>query len=120
MTSGDGKGRGATPEARTTEADDGVELQYEVQGNGPVVVLLHGTLSGRRAFSRQHQGLTDEHRIILPSSRGHDSTNATLSPDYGMPNSETLDLCSILDAECVEHIRHGSQAVRHCKNWWAL
>ena len=105
MASGDGNDRGTTPKVRTTEADDSVELQYEVQGNGPVVVLLHGILSSRRAFSRQQQAFTDEYRMILPSSRGHDSTDATLPPDYGMDTSEIRDLCSILDAECVERIR---------------
>ena len=105
MASGDGNDHVATSEVRTTKAEDGVELQYEVQGNGPAVVMLHGILSSRRAFSRQQPKLANEYRMIIPSSRGHDSTDATLPPDYGMDTSEIRDLCSILDAEGVERVR---------------
>ena len=44
-------------ETRSVIAEDGIELVYEILGAGPPLVLLHGGLVGRGAFSRQHEAL---------------------------------------------------------------
>ncbi len=89
-------------ETRSVVADDGVELVYDVLGAGPSLVLLHGGLVGRGAFSRQHEALGAHYRLIVPSARGNDGTDATLPADYGFTTSELRDLLSVLDAEGVE------------------
>ena len=65
---GDGK------DVRAVKADDGVALHYEVLGEGPPVVLLHGAFVGRSAFKRMRGALAENYTMILPSSRGHDGT----------------------------------------------
>ncbi|MFP6696990.1 MAG: alpha/beta hydrolase [Alphaproteobacteria bacterium] len=87
---------------RAVDAGDGVELHYEVLGAGPPVVMLHGSLVGRKAFSRQREALAAKYTLILPSSRGHDGTELTLPPDYGFETSEFRDLRAVLDAEGLE------------------
>lgn len=89
------------PEVHTALSDDGVKLEYEVIGEGPPVVMLHGGLAGRGAFSRQRDALGSRYRLILPSARGNDGTDPTLPPDYGFATSELRDVLSVMDAEDV-------------------
>ena len=105
LATANNKGLEATVELRSTRALDGIELQYGVVGKGPPVVMLHGILSSRSVFSRQFPALAGDYRIILPSARGHDSTDATLPSDYGIDTSEVRDVVSVLEAEGLERIR---------------
>ena len=89
-------------ETRSVIAEDGIELVYEVLGAGPLLVLLHGGLVGRRAFFRQHEALGAHYRLIAPSARSTDGTDVTLPADYGFATSELCDLLTILDAEELE------------------
>jgi pimeloyl-ACP methyl ester carboxylesterase len=91
-------------DVRAVKSDDGVELHYEVLGNGPAVVVLHGALVGRAAFSRMRGALAESFTLILPSSRGHDGSELTLPPDYGFETSEVRDLTAILDAEGLHQV----------------
>ncbi|MDE0944786.1 MAG: alpha/beta fold hydrolase, partial [Alphaproteobacteria bacterium] len=100
---------------RTVAAGDGIDLQYEVvgdvRGDGPPIVLLHGALVGRAAFSRQRKTLAEKYRLILPSARAHDGTDATLPEDYGFATSEVRDVLTVMAAEGVERahvIAHSS------------
>lgn len=83
-------------------ADDGIELQYEAVGSGPPMVMLHGGLAGRGAFSRQRKTLSEHYQLILPSARGNDGTDPTLPADYGFDTSELRDLLTVMDAAGVE------------------
>jgi pimeloyl-ACP methyl ester carboxylesterase len=91
-------------DVRAVKADDEVELHYEVLGEGPPVVLLHGGLVGRSAFKRMREALAERYTMILPSSRGHDGTELTLPPDYGFETSEVRDLTAVMDAEGLERV----------------
>jgi len=93
-----------TKDVRAVMADDGVELHYEVLGKGPPVVLLHGGLVGRAAFSRMRTALSARYTMILLSSRGHDGTALALPPDYGFETSEVRDLTAVLEAEGLERV----------------
>ena len=100
MTSDDPK----VHDVRKTHSVDGVELQYEILGEGPPLVLLHGGLVGRSAFSRMREDIAKVFTMILPSSRGHDGTDLTLPKNYGFDTSELSDLNSILEAEKLEQV----------------
>lgn len=56
------------PPFRSTQ---GVPIRYLDQGEGPVVVLVHGSLTDARYWLRsaQFQGLARNHRVIAPSRR---------------------------------------------------
>ena len=84
---------------RSVTASDGIELQYEVVGVGPPMVMLHGGLAGRGAFSRQREALSQHYQLILPSARGTDGTDPTLPEDYGFDTSELRDLLTVMDAQ---------------------
>ena len=89
-------------DVRSVLAADGARLEYAVAGAGPPLVLLHGFLAGRRAFSRQQPVLEKRFRLIMPSARGHDGSTATIPPGYGAGTSDVDDLAVILAAEGVD------------------
>ena len=96
---------GVESDVRSVAAADGVALEYEVLGQGPTVVLVHGALGSRLVFSRQRSALAERYRLILPSARGHDGTTAVWPNDYGINGSEIDDLRAVLAAEGTDRIR---------------
>src|SRR6185436_3127657 len=87
-------------EKRSVAASDGVEIEYEVLGKGPPMLLVHGGFAGRFTFSRQ-RSFAERYRLIIPSSRGHDGTDGTLPSSFGFATSEVDDLQAVLQAEGV-------------------
>lgn len=86
-------------DVRCARAFDGARLTYEVTGNGPPLVMLHGVLTGRASFSRQRAALSEHHQLVLPSARGHDGSEWRLPTNYGVGTSDVDDLCAVLDTE---------------------
>lgn len=82
-------------------ASDGAMIEYEVVGNGPPLVMLHGALSSRSTFARQQEALENGRRLILPSFRGHDATAWCEPPDYAIDKSDVDDVSAVLAAESV-------------------
>lgn len=95
------------PGLHSTRAGDGAELEYELVGAaGAPVVCLHGSFTGRRAFSRQRDALLGAgYRLILPSARGHDGSAAALPAGHGFATSEVTDMVAVLDAAGVDRAR---------------
>ena len=87
------------PVVRSVLSFDGVPIEYEVDGDGPPLVLLHGILSSRRSFSRQRDALSQHFRLILVSARGHDGSGTVIPPNYGVGTSDLADLYAVLNAE---------------------
>jgi pimeloyl-ACP methyl ester carboxylesterase len=86
---------------RHARAEDGAILQYEVLGAGEPVIFLHGSLTGRDAFTRQAP-LAASFRLILRDLRGHNGSEARLPVDYNFETTELTDLEAVLDAEGIE------------------
>jgi 3-oxoadipate enol-lactonase len=91
-------------EVRSARAPDGARIQYEVVGDGPPLVMLHGLLAGRFAFSRQREEFANRYRLIMISARGHDGSDAILPANYGLGTSDLDDLRAVLDAERVDRV----------------
>jgi pimeloyl-ACP methyl ester carboxylesterase len=92
-------------EVRWVRAADGARLEYEVVGDGPPLVMLHGLLASRFAFSRQRDEFANRYRLIMISARGHDGSNNRLPANYGLGTSDLDDLHAVLDAERVDRVR---------------
>ena len=43
---------------------NGIEIDYEASGAGPVVLLSHGYSATRRMWDDQHRALGDRYRVI--------------------------------------------------------
>ena len=77
---------------------DGVVIHYEVEGDGPTLLLTHGYCASGRMWARQRAALADRYRVVSWDLRGHGASD---SPEDAAAYSESLslgDMAAILDA----------------------
>lgn len=75
---------------------DGVRIYYDVQGNGPAVLLSHGYSATAQMWTKQVEALKDRYRVITWDMRGHGQSD---SPDDQAHYSEEAtcgDMAGIL------------------------
>ena len=53
----------------------GIRIYYELAGDGPPLLLLHGGAGDSRQFDRQRQDFASRHRLVLPDSRAQGRTS---------------------------------------------
>ena len=76
---------------------DGVEIYYEVHGNGPVLLLTHGYSATSAMWQGQIEALSRHHKLVLWDMRGHGQSDY---PDDPAAYSEALtvaDIAALLD-----------------------
>jgi pimeloyl-ACP methyl ester carboxylesterase len=81
---------------------DGVEIYYEVHGDGPPVLLSHGYSATSQMWKGQLESLGASHRVITWDMRGHGQSD---SPGDAAAYSEAAtvdDMAAILDANGVD------------------
>lgn len=71
---------------------DGTRLHYEVQGDGPAVVLIHSGGFDRRTWDDQLHAFSDRYTVIRYDVRGYGK-----SPPPTRPYSDEEDLRQLLD-----------------------
>ena len=85
----------ATSPDTATVALPGLEMYYEIRGDGPPLVLLHGFLQTGRMFDPFVDAFAAKYRVIIPDLRGHGgSTNP--SGEFTMRQS-AQDILALLD-----------------------
>jgi pimeloyl-ACP methyl ester carboxylesterase len=55
----------------TAHADDGAALAYDDEGDGPLLVLVHGNTECRRVWEPLIEPLSRAHRVVAVDLRGH-------------------------------------------------
>src|SRR5665213_1622948 len=81
---------------------DGVDLYYEVHGEGPALLLSHGYGATSQMWRGQVEALSKGHTLILWDMRGH---GASASPDDPAAYSEAAtvaDMAALLDTAGAE------------------
>jgi pimeloyl-ACP methyl ester carboxylesterase len=84
----------------------GIEMAYEDEGSGPVVVLLHGFPFNRTMWRAQVEALSDRYRVITPDLRGFGETSAASEQAASM-REMAEDVAALLDELNVERITLG-------------
>lgn len=77
---------------------DGVEIYYEVHGDGPPLLLTHGYSLTSETWHGQIEALSKHHKLVLWDMRGHGQSDY---PDDPAAYSEALtvaDMAALLDA----------------------
>lgn len=77
----------------TVELGGGVEVQVEVAGSGPAILLLHAGVSERHMWDAQWDWLSEHHRVARWDWRGFGDT-----PHIPGPFSYADDVIRIMDA----------------------
>ena len=82
---------------------DGIDLRYDVAGDGPPLVLLHGSVLSRAIWRGLGylEPLTAEHTVIRMDLRGHGRSGTPHDPAAYAPEVFMADLLAVLDAEGV-------------------
>lgn len=79
--------------------NNGVRIFYEVEGEGPVVLLLHGFSFNREGWRQSGYvgALQAAYRLILPDTRGHGASDKPHDPLAYSPELLVGDVLAILD-----------------------
>ena len=91
-------------DVRSIEINGGDSLEYEVLGEGPPIVLIHGFLANRFTFSRQIEAFAKDYQLVLLNLRGCAGSNHTVPLNYGITTSDLEELTRVLDAENLESV----------------
>jgi pimeloyl-ACP methyl ester carboxylesterase len=81
---------------------NGIDLDYEIDGNGPVLVLVHGLACGRRMWFHQVRALRSRFTILTYDQRGHGRTSAPDEREAYSAGHLSRDLAGLLDHLGVE------------------
>jgi len=79
--------------------NQGVRIHYQVEGDGPPLVLLHGGLANLQAWYEigYVEGLKKDHRLVLIDVRGHGASDKPHNPDAYELQPLTADVTAVLD-----------------------
>ncbi|HEX4534181.1 MAG TPA: alpha/beta hydrolase, partial [Rhizomicrobium sp.] len=72
----------ATPPSKFVVLANGARVHYRDQGNGPVLVLVHGSNASLFTWEPWVKRLGGSYRVITVDMPGHGLTGAVPSPDY--------------------------------------
>lgn len=80
--------------------NDLARLSYEIDGtgDGPVVALLHATLTDRASLGPLRDVLEPRLRIVVPDARGHGGSSALKNRAFDVTDMAS-DLFAVIDAE---------------------
>ncbi len=78
-------------------AVNGISLYYEVTGQGPPLVLVHGFACGLRMWDPQVQALARSWQVVTYDVRGHGISEAPASPAAYSQAISVADLRALLD-----------------------
>ena len=74
----------------------GIELDYEVTGTGPVLLLSHGYGATRHMWDEQHRALADRWRVASWDMRGHGQTESLADPQQYSAALTVADMRALL------------------------
>lgn len=86
----------------------GLRMHYQVEGDGPPLVLQHGFGDSLESWYELGyvDAFKDEYRLILIDARGHGASDKPHEPEaYSFPNV-TADVVAVLDALTVAHAHY--------------
>ena len=75
---------------------NGIEIDYEVSGHGPALLLSHGYASTRHMWDDQHRALGDRWRVVSWDMRGHGQTDSPADPEQYSAALTVADMRALL------------------------
>jgi pimeloyl-ACP methyl ester carboxylesterase len=94
-----------------TRSTDGIAIDWEVVGDGPTVVLVHGITERRETWAPIVARLADDHRVVTLDLRGHGASQSGGSYDLGTLAADVgavIDECAPAGAHLVGHSLGGA------------
>jgi pimeloyl-ACP methyl ester carboxylesterase len=77
----------------------GLRMHYQVEGDGPPLVLQHGFGDSLESWYELGyvEALKDEYRLILIDARGHGASDKPHEPEAYSFQNVTIDVVAVLD-----------------------
>ena len=76
---------------------DGVNLYYEVHGEGPVILLTHGYSATSQMWAGQVEPLSKRHKLVTWDMRGHGRSDSPDDPALYSEPQTVADMAALLD-----------------------
>lgn len=93
------------PEIRKHRGDDmarlnrdGVELHYEIHGQGPAILFTHGYSANTRMWAPNIEALAKDHTLLLWDIRGHGQSDSPADDALYSREHCMADMAALLDA----------------------
>ncbi len=81
---------------------DGVEIYYEVHGQGPTLLLTHGYSSTSHMWAGQIEPFSKHFKLVTWDMRGHGRTSSPDDPSLYSEEATVADMAALLDAAGAE------------------
>jgi pimeloyl-ACP methyl ester carboxylesterase len=81
---------------------EGVDLYYEVHGEGPALLLTHGYSATSQMWRGQIEPFSKSHKLILWDMRGHGRSDYPEDPAAYSEAATVADMAALLDAAGAE------------------
>jgi len=79
-----------------TAVINGVKINYQLSGEGPPIILLHGFTGSHQDWAFQLPVLSKKYRVVAMDHRGHGKSEAPSSPDDYSVSIFTHDIYGLL------------------------
>jgi pimeloyl-ACP methyl ester carboxylesterase len=77
---------------------NGIEINYEVHGEGTPLVLAHGYTASLDMWREQVPAFSARYRLVIYDTRGHGATTAPVEPDrYNLARDYVADQLALMD-----------------------
>jgi pimeloyl-ACP methyl ester carboxylesterase len=76
---------------------DGVNLYYEVHGEGPVILLTHGYSATSQMWKGQIAPLSKKHKLVIWDMRGHGQSDYPADQSEYSEEKTVADMAALLD-----------------------
>ena len=77
---------------------DGVNIYYEVHGEGPVILLSHGYSATSQMWRGQIEPLSKTHKLVIWDMRGHGQSDYPDDPAAYSEAATVADMAALMDA----------------------
>lgn len=84
--------------------NDGVKIWFEVEGDGPPLLLVHGTTGNLENWRTRGvvDALKSDYKLILIDVRGHGRSDKPHDPAAYLPEPKSKDIEAVLDELAIE------------------
>jgi pimeloyl-ACP methyl ester carboxylesterase len=77
---------------------NGIDINYEVHGTGPPLVLAHGFTASLEMWRDQVPAFSAKYRLVIYDTRGHGATTAPADPaQYSLARDYVADQLALMD-----------------------
>ena len=73
---------------------NGIEIDYEIEGEGPVVTFSHSLACNQSMWDEQARALRGRYRVLRYDTRGHGQTAAPTAPTRSISSPTISRACS--------------------------